>query len=375
MLAVLALALLSRQTPAQSEAQRQEAQHQADIQFDIDWGKKLADETDKQYKASDNQAMIARVQRIGAEMVAIARTTHTIALWGDTRYNFFPYTFKVLKDDEINAFSLPGGHIYIFEGLLRYVESDDELAAVIGHEMSHAAFRHLRYLVHEQSKIDVLTIPLIILSILKGGESAGGGAEMGELVNTALANGWSNKAELAADYGGFQLLVKSKYNPTGMLTLNERFMRDERNSPVAMQGIFQTHPPSRERAMAILGYMKVRHIPVQRSLVTTTFRASASDGSILFGKLQLVTLGGPDAATRAAAAVPGLNAMFDSTPGLYELTRSGGDILFHYQPVLHLNEDDAKAAGMSLSTLADRTLRNIRGSLFTIGFDIWDENP
>jgi Zn-dependent protease with chaperone function len=371
MFAALALAaFLSVQTPAQIEAR-----HQADIQADIKWGKELAAEAERQYKLSDNKAMIDRVQRIGNEMAAIARVNPMVALWGDSRLNPFPYTFKVLKSDEINAFSLPGGHIYVFEGLVNYIESDDELAAVLGHEISHAAFRHVRYLEHEQNKIDLVTIPLILLSIIKGGESSGGGAMMGQLLNTAMTNGWSNKAELAADYGGFQILVKSKYNPTAMLTLNERFMRDERSSPVAMQGIFQTHPPSRERALAILKYMAARHIPVQRSLVTTTFRTSATGGALRFGKLPLVTLAGADGPARAAAAAAGLNKMFDATPALYEITRSGDDIVYRYQPILHLEQSDADAAGLSLDALGDKTLKNIRGCLFTIGFDIWDENP
>ena len=372
---VLAAALLLQ--GAQS-AKKEEADHQADIKSDVEYGKKLSVEAEKEFKLSDNKAYQERIQRIGAEISAIARVTPVEVSWGDKRLNPFEYKFKVLKGDDVNAFSLPGGYLYFFEGLMKYVETDDELAGVLAHEVSHSAFRHVRYMQHEQGKINTLTIPLILVSILKGGANAGNGVMMGQLLNTALGTGWSLKAEQAADYGGFQYLIKSKYNPTAMLTVMERLARDERNSPNIDLGIFRDHPPSRERANAIVYQMNVRHLPIRRSVVTTSLRAFAKPADkgaydIFFGKSKLATIAGVDAGERASNAVVKLNHMYDSTPELYELKLDGTDIQFRNETVLSLTSDDATAVGTNLSTLSEKTYRAVRGALFSLTFSVWDE--
>lgn len=357
---------------------KEEADHQADIKSDVEYGKKLSVEAEKQFKVSDNKAFQERIQRIGSEIAAIAKVTPVEVSWGDKRLNPFDYKFKVLKGDDVNAFSLPGGYIYFFEGLMKYVESDDELAGVLGHEISHAAFRHVRYLEHEQGKINTLTIPLILVAILKGGANAGNGVLFGQLLNTGLGTGWSLKAEQAADYGGFQYLIKSKYNPTAMLTVMERLARDERNSPNIDLGIFRDHPPSRERANAIVYQMNVRHLPIRRSKVSTSLAASAKPGDkgsydIYFGKSKLTTIAGPNARDRAAQAVSKLNDMYDSTPELYELKLAGTDIQYRNRTLLSLTGEDASAAGTNVDALSQRTYKAVKGALFSLSFSVWDE--
>src|SRR5579885_1407819 len=108
--------------------------HQKEIDADKKEGAQYVIDVEKHEKLSTNEDMQNRVKRIGAVMAAIANKTHLIALWGDKRFSKFDYDFKVLQGkDNVNAFSLPGGHIYVYEGLINFVQSDDELAAVIGH--------------------------------------------------------------------------------------------------------------------------------------------------------------------------------------------------------------------------------------------------
>src|SRR6202043_1532595 len=108
--------------------------HEKAITDDEALGKKFAAQVDKDYKQTDDLKMQARLERIGNELAAIANAHHLIATWGDKRFTPFHYHFKVIKGSDVNAFSLPGGYIYVFEGLVTYVESDDELAGVVGHE-------------------------------------------------------------------------------------------------------------------------------------------------------------------------------------------------------------------------------------------------
>lgn len=356
-----------------------DAKHQEDLNKDVELGNKYAVDVLKQYKVSDNKEYTARVERIGQEMAAIARVTPVAVSWGDSRLNPFNYDFIVIKGTDVNAFSLPGGHIYVFEGLVKYVETDDELAGILAHEISHAAFRHVATLQHEQAKVEKYTLPLILVSILTGGVQGGfAGMQAGQLAGMAIGSGWSLKAELAADSGGFQFLTKSKYNPTAMLTVMERLARDERNSPKISLGIFQSHPPSRERAEAIQNQMQAAHIPVQRSVVTTSLRATVKPGDkgtveIWFANSKIYEFAGDDALQRADEAAPKLNAMFDRAPELYEVQKQGSHIVFGHDTVIDITEEDAAAAKMKVDDLASQTLRNIQGSLYVLAFRVWDD--
>jgi predicted Zn-dependent protease len=366
--------------PQLTPDEQAEADHKKDIESDIEWGKKLAADVDRQSKFSDDKAMVDRVERIGKALAVIANANHTIATWGDQRMNVFDYTFKVIQDKQINAFSIPGGHIYVYEGLVKYVESDDELAGVLAHEISHAKFRHVATLEHEVNKLSNLTIPLALLAVLTGGAAAAAPALMGgNLLTTAMGNGWSVKAEQAADFGGLQLLEKSQWDPTGMLAFMEQLAFDERYHPELKElGIYRDHPPSLERAESMLQHMREANIPLHRSHVTTSFRATAVtqlDGTVqvLFGKKMICTFGGADAKDRANTAAQRLNDFFDAEPELFDVSvNSDGWIYGRNQPLLKFTDDDAKVMNSSITGLQTVAANNIKKSLYTMGYRIWD---
>lgn len=359
-----------------------DAKHQADIDRDTRLGGEYAKEVAKEFKFTTKKDYQERVEKIGNEIAAVANGMQAIATWGDKRFSPFQYKFFVIQQNDPNAFSLPGGYIYVNEGLLDYAESDDELAGVLAHEIAHAAFRHVPTLEKEQSRVGLLQLPLILAVILSGGRSGTGEILMGsQLLNQALTSGWSVKAEQAADYGGFQYLQKTKYNPTGLLTFMERLARDERALRGVEQGIYRTHPPGRERAESLTGYLTKAGIPIQRSQVTITFRTVAKkldDGSYdaFFGKKKIFTFRGKSAEARVNEAVVRLNAFFDGVPELYEVnvTSDGsvlgkGRLLFRAEP-----EDvkDVKDPKTSPAQLADGAARAIKDSLFSLAFRVWD---
>ncbi|MBI1757405.1 MAG: M48 family metalloprotease [Fimbriimonas ginsengisoli] len=360
-------------------APTQDPKHQADLDHDKEMGKRYSVQVDKEYKPSEKKELQERVERIGGEIAQIARREKVTVTWGDGRLNPFDYKFKVLKGKDVNAFSLPGGYIYIYEGLVDYVETDDELAGVLAHEISHAAFRHVATLEHEQNKFDVVQLPLILIAILSGGgQGAMGALQAGQLLSLATGSGWSLKAELAADRGGFEYIRRSRYNPTAMLTVMERMARDERNSPKIDWGIFRTHPPSRERAEALVSAMGLAKIPVQRSAVSTSLRAIAKAGDkggaeIWFAGRKVVGLSGPDAARRAEDALKRLNPMFDATPELYEVLQDGPKLVYRHETLLELTPEDAAAQKAKVGDLAADALRAVRGALYVLSFRIWDE--
>lgn len=365
------------------KAAADEKRHQADIENDVALGKKYAAEVEKQEKVSTNQAYIDRVNRIGKDIAEIARTTKVDVFWGDKRLNKFDYSFKVLvgKEDDVNAFSLPGGFIYIYEGLIKYAESDDEIAAVIAHEISHAEERHIATLSREQTKVQTPALLVILAAIASGNPGLiEGSIVVGMNAAQAFTSGWSIKAEKAADHGGFQYLVKSRYNPTAMLTFMERLAQDQHNDALRSWdwGIYQSHPLGRERAEAILKDMRAYGIPVQRSAVSTRYRAEVVPGKeggveIWFNKRKLYTFGGSDALSRADEASVKLNAFFDQEPSLFDISfdRITREIVGRRSPLIRVMPEDAETAKISTEAFGEKAVSAIKGSLYYYAFSVW----
>ena len=374
-----ALALATTLTPGLLLGQTDAEKFAKDLAADRELGSKYAAEYDKVYPASKDDAAVARVKRVGESLALIANATPIKALWGDSRHASFQYTFKVVQSDDVNAFSLPGGYIYVFDGLVKFCQSDDELAGVLAHEIGHAEQRHIATLRREQGKINNLSLPLILAAIFTGGAALAPVAAGTQLVGTALTNGWSQKAETSADDAAYQYLNKSAYNPTGLLTFMERLRLQEFNQTKGLDlGIYRTHPPSAVRAERILADMKRDNFSPKRSVVTTSFRTTSQpmpDGTVQlkFGDRDLVALAGPDAGARAAKLVPKLNAFFDSVPEAYEIREGdGGDILARNRPFLKLTPTDAAAAGMPLDELKETSVRNVRSALLGLAYHLWE---
>lgn len=356
-----------------------DAARQKILDADAKTGKGYAAEVDKELKPTNDLRMQARVERIGKELAAIANAHHLAATWGDKAYSKFDYTFKVVKGTDINAFSLPGGYVYVYDSLVKYVESDDELAGILGHEISHAAFRHVSIL---QGKVNhastAWTLPLLLAGVLAHGASGGlTGAMVGQLATQAQASGWSEEAEEAADYGGFQILCLSKYSPVGLLTVMERFAKDERDRPQIDLGIYRTHPPSLARAEALTKDLNDAGVPIRRSLVSSTLRVEPKPGEngvveLWFNGIRLYGFGGNEALSRADAAAERLNLFFDAVPQLYE-ARIGpdGNIYGRNREIIDVDEADAEANKETKEQLQQDTLKAIRGALYSYAFRIW----
>lgn len=124
------------------------------------------------------------------------------------------FRFTVLNDDQINAFALPGGYVYVTRGLIALAETEAELAGVIGHEIGHVTARHTA---ERYSKTIAANVGLQILGVL--GSVYGVPQEAGGLLSsgaTAILQGYSREQELEADMLGVRYLTRVGYNPDGM---------------------------------------------------------------------------------------------------------------------------------------------------------------
>ncbi|MCH7904147.1 MAG: M48 family metalloprotease [Armatimonadetes bacterium] len=371
----------------QAEQQGEEAQelppikvddprHQRDIDFDVERGAEIAAWIKENYEFTENEAYIERVSRIGGELGKIARENRVEATYGDTRLNPFNYQFFVLKGEEVNAFSVPGGYIYIYEGLIDFSETDSELAGVIAHEIAHASFRHLNELRKAQNNLSLATIPAIIAALFSKSPDAGAIIIGTQLYTQGMMSTWSVQAEKSADYGGIQYLVLSRYSPLGALTFMERLDYRRRFKPQIKWGIYETHPPSDERARTVLQNLAYYNVPLRRSLVTTSLRAVSKKlddrTELWFGSQLIHTMGGPDAEERADRAVAKLNTFYDAVPALFELSlRNGSDIYGMNRKLFSVTEADAWAVDLSTEEVVGIARSAMKKSVFNLAYRMW----
>lgn len=168
-----------------------------------------------------NDARAARVSRIGRRLAAVAPGPR------------FPYQFRVVNDGQINAFSLPGGYIYVNRGAIDTARSDNEVAAVLAHEIAHSALRHGT---SQASKAYIAQAGMgVIGSLLGGRANTGLGQVIGSLggfgLNTLFLK-FSRSAEEQADSLGMQMMRRAGYDPHGMIGLLQTIQRTSGRSGV-----------------------------------------------------------------------------------------------------------------------------------------------
>jgi predicted Zn-dependent protease len=160
-----------------------------------------------------------------------------------------PYEFVVLNSSVPNAWALPGGKIAVNRGLLTEMNSEAELAAVIGHEIVHAAAKHSA---RQMSRGMLLQVAVVGTAIATSGtdfsDLAIGGASVGaQLINQT----YGRSAELESDYYGMQYMSRAGYDPQGAVELQRTFVRlSEGREQDWLSGLFASHPPSQERVDA-----------------------------------------------------------------------------------------------------------------------------
>lgn len=162
-----------------------------------------------------------------------------------------PYEFVVINDSTPNAWALPGGKIGINRGLLLEMDSESELAAVLGHEIVHAAARHGAQRV-ERGMLLQAGIMAVGIGASAAERDIGpllvAGAGIGA---TLIMQRYSRHHELEADRFGMEYMARAGYDPQGAVDLMETFLRmHDRGDPSWLEGLFASHPPSRERLEA-----------------------------------------------------------------------------------------------------------------------------
>ena len=175
----------------------------------------------------------------------------TLALASDRPIIYSGYRFRILDSDEINGLATPGGHIFVTRGLLRLAETEDEVAAILAHEVSHVVYRHGAEAIMETRgrnlalRAEALNYRLSAVGL---DSSAIGRAStvleerVQSVVNSLLGDGYSQDSEIEADLGAIQILLKLGYDPYAMVRVLERLGQSERLAGGDKRGFHKTHP-------------------------------------------------------------------------------------------------------------------------------------
>ncbi|HET6894526.1 MAG TPA: M48 family metalloprotease [Candidatus Baltobacteraceae bacterium] len=167
-------------------------------------------------------------------------------LWTETARKDVPYNVKIIKENDINAFSTMGGYLYVNEGLLDFVQSDDELAGVVGHETGHIERRHA---VTMQTKSNILSLLLGVASMFSPFIY-----NFGNLLQAGAMAKMSRVDELQADRYGLLLMSRAGYDPEAMLSMQQHLVAVDGEHNDLVTKYFQDHPGGSQRVAHLLGY-------------------------------------------------------------------------------------------------------------------------
>ncbi len=245
-------------------------------------GRKLHKEVLKEYERYDNPSLQAYVRKTGEEIAVKSHRDDLI------------YRFTVLDSMDVNAFAIPGGYIYITRGLLAHLNSEEELAAVLGHEIGHITARHS---VRQYTASQAANIGYILGGILAPELRTNTLGNLYSLLGTAIVRGYGREHELEADRLSAEYLAHTGRDPKAMITaievlkshelLEKQVAKAENREPQTYHGLFSTHPDNDKRLQEVVNRAATLRIENRRitdpndylrRLAGMTYGPSAKEG-------------------------------------------------------------------------------------------------
>lgn len=203
---------------------------------EVEIGKQVAADVESKERVLDDAAVQSYVNRIGQDLVSVCDRKG------------LRYHFKVLDNDEINAFACPGGFIYVYKGLLKTIDNEAQLAGVLGHEIAHVVARH------SVKKLQQIYGVSLLIQVALG--------KKGKVVQNVVAAaaglillGYGRDNEFEADEYGTLYEYSAGRNPDGMVQLLGKFKSMEKNPPGTLEKLLSTHPPTSERITRVKGHV------------------------------------------------------------------------------------------------------------------------
>jgi len=207
----------------------------ADQERDI--GLKFDRELQKKVEFVDDPVVLAAVNDLGQDLVKRIEPQP------------FIYRFRVIKDERLNAFAVPGGFVYLHSATVERAGSLDELAGVLAHEIGHVKGHHF------QRMQEKAALPSLLASLAAIGAAVAtrqpGAAITAEAVNEAIQLKFSREFENEADELGTIFMARSGYDPRGMSRFFERIVLEEERSPIQIPPYLYSHPDVKDRIATV----------------------------------------------------------------------------------------------------------------------------
>ncbi len=204
------------------------------LEKEVALGRQLALEVDQQSKLMTDPFINEFVNRI----------TQNLVLNSDAKV---PFTVKVLDSEEVNAFALPGGFLYVNRGLIEAADNEAEIAGVMAHEIAHVTARHGVEQASKGTLVNYASIPLIFLGGI-------GGYAIQQAAGLAIPLGFlkfSRGAEKEADRLGAQYMWAAGYDPQALASFFEKLQARDKRKPGTLSKLFSTHPYTGDRITAV----------------------------------------------------------------------------------------------------------------------------
>lgn len=200
---------------------------------EISIGQQSHQEIIRQFGVYDEKPELTRlVQNVGQRLAAASERPH------------LPWTFTVLDSPMVNAMALPGGYIYITRGMLENINSEDELAGVLGHEIAHVTARHSA---QQISRSQLAQFGMVLGAVIAGPQVAQQYGQLAELGIGLLFQRYSRAHETEADLLGTGYLARTNFNPIGAERMLMTLQRLDKNPASGIDRYFLSHPDPAKR--------------------------------------------------------------------------------------------------------------------------------
>lgn len=201
------------------------------VSLEEEWqlGQQLEADLAKKLDLVNDKEVVGYVNKLGQSLVA------------GTELAGAPWRFHVVRDAEINAFNIPGGHVYVNTGLIAAADNASELAGVMGHEIAHGVARH-----GTEQLTKVYGLNFLAGAVL-GQQPETYEKILAQILGSGAIAKFSRGAEEEADALGLRYVYAAGYDPEGMATLFEKLLARRQGSPGAVGQFFSTHPLTEER--------------------------------------------------------------------------------------------------------------------------------